>query len=694
MTTAEPPLTAPLASVRATDVATAGGKGASLGELVAGGFPVPDGFVVVTRAYRLAAAAAGVDPEYPAAAARRLRENPVPDVIARDVLDAYRAFGGGPVAVRSSATAEDRAEASFAGQQDTFLDVDGETSLLDALRGCWGYLWNERAVAYRAADGTTEPDLALAVIVQRMVAADAAGVLFTARSDHRAAAPCRHRRRAWPGRGGRLRARGFRPSDGRSRVRPHPRAADLTVTARCCPKPRPGPSCRSERASSATSARHRTSSSPSIAQARCGSSSRARSPPSIRCRRVFRTRTPTCVCCLSFNVVQGYFPPITPLGLEVYRLLGERVVETNRGPPVRRRDATRADRERAAGLAGPHTGRSGPRGSADPGAIAGHRRGAQRGGHPRARGRRATARTPSASHPAVPARAAGLRPDRRRRARPARAPLARADAPPPSRPDRGRRAIARGARLGCVRRGVPRPHRGAHPGRAPDRRPSRRPDRHRGGAQLRGRRTAARRPGASGRAPGGHPRPAPQPDHRDGPRRSGRSQTRSRRDRVARETLLGTTPASLAAGLPRRDTAGATPDGPRKRPRPVSAIGRSARSTSASRAGPRTRRTCWALLPIMPGSPTTPSRRMPGSRRPPWRPRRWSPSSSDASHGPRRQVLGFFLGAASGRSWARARSPKQISSRGCSHPCDRSRSRPARDWPRTEGSTWPTTSSS
>src|SRR5262245_28039086 len=164
----------------AADVAVAGGKGANLGELARAGFPVPDGFVLTTAAYAVAAQAAGVDPRDPAGAAERLRTAPILGVIADTARDAYTALGGGPVAVRSAAAAEDLPSASFAGQQDTILNVTGEEALLDAVRCCWASLWNERAVAYRAANRIDDTTVALAVVVQRMVDATVAGVLFTA----------------------------------------------------------------------------------------------------------------------------------------------------------------------------------------------------------------------------------------------------------------------------------------------------------------------------------------------------------------------------------------------------------------------------------------------------------------------------------------------------------------------------------
>src|SRR5215510_16155805 len=92
--------------LRASDVAGAGGKGANLGELTCAGFPVPDGFVLTTTAYAVAARAAGVDPRDPAGAVERLRTAPVPGAVAAAARDAYAALGGGSVAVRSSATAE------------------------------------------------------------------------------------------------------------------------------------------------------------------------------------------------------------------------------------------------------------------------------------------------------------------------------------------------------------------------------------------------------------------------------------------------------------------------------------------------------------------------------------------------------------------------------------------------------------
>jgi rifampicin phosphotransferase len=180
------------------DVDVAGGKGANLGELTRAGLPVPPGFVLTTAAYREFVASSGIgdqvltlaalppdaEPgayEEPSARIRELfRSAAVPDTVAKEVLDARLLLGDNPVAVRSSATAEDLEGASFAGQQDTYLNVRGSDALLAAVRDCWASLWTARAMAYRARQGIDPSAVALAVVVQRMVDADAAGVMFTA----------------------------------------------------------------------------------------------------------------------------------------------------------------------------------------------------------------------------------------------------------------------------------------------------------------------------------------------------------------------------------------------------------------------------------------------------------------------------------------------------------------------------------
>ncbi|MEV0162803.1 PEP/pyruvate-binding domain-containing protein [Nonomuraea fuscirosea] len=169
----------------AADLATAGGKGASLARLTRAGLPVPGGFHVTTAAYR--AFVAGFQDEILRAAAADPGSIPalfaaheVPGPIAGEILRAYEALGRDvPVAVRSSATAEDLPDMSFAGQQDTYLNIRGD-ALLDAVRRCWASLWNPRAIAYRDTNGVPHDDVALAVVVQELVDADAAGVMFTA----------------------------------------------------------------------------------------------------------------------------------------------------------------------------------------------------------------------------------------------------------------------------------------------------------------------------------------------------------------------------------------------------------------------------------------------------------------------------------------------------------------------------------
>jgi pyruvate,water dikinase len=191
------PLVVQLADLDASALPLAGGKAANLGELIRAGLPVPEGFCVTTVAYRdmaTAAELADVLDRFPATdaddaaaveLARRVRERilstPVPAAVAEAVTAAYRGLGGrAAVAVRSSATAEDLPSASFAGQQDTYLGIVGEDAVLDAVHRCWASLWTDRAVVYRRHNDIDQTATHLAVIVQRMVDAAAAGVLFTA----------------------------------------------------------------------------------------------------------------------------------------------------------------------------------------------------------------------------------------------------------------------------------------------------------------------------------------------------------------------------------------------------------------------------------------------------------------------------------------------------------------------------------
>jgi rifampicin phosphotransferase len=181
--------TGSLADFGAADLASAGGKGANLGELVRNGFPVPAGFIVTTAAYSALLAESGLGAELEKLlevenAGARIREliieGPIPARVIEDIAAAYAALGGGALAVRSSATAEDLPGAAFAGQQDTFLNVVGEQAVARAVVECWASLWTDRAILYRQRQGTDPHQVSMAVVVQEMVPVDIAGVMFTA----------------------------------------------------------------------------------------------------------------------------------------------------------------------------------------------------------------------------------------------------------------------------------------------------------------------------------------------------------------------------------------------------------------------------------------------------------------------------------------------------------------------------------
>ncbi|HUQ54024.1 PEP/pyruvate-binding domain-containing protein [Lentzea sp.] len=164
-----------------TMLAVVGGKAANLGELTRAGFPVPPGFCVTTDAYRAVAEAEELARTTPENARGTLLKIAVPQEIRDAIVTGYRGLGdGAPVAVRSSATAEDLPFASFAGQQDTFLNVVGEAEVVAAVRRCWASLWTDRAVSYRETNGIDHTTTYLAVVVQRMVQSAVSGVMFTA----------------------------------------------------------------------------------------------------------------------------------------------------------------------------------------------------------------------------------------------------------------------------------------------------------------------------------------------------------------------------------------------------------------------------------------------------------------------------------------------------------------------------------
>ena len=177
-----------------------GGKGASLTTLANAGLPVPDGFHVTTAAYQAFVAAnqlggqiaAGLqiaDPASPAtletasASIRQAFEGAkIPPEVASEIVEAYATLPGKDpaVAVRSTATAEDLPEASFAGQHETYLNVSGASAVLEAVKKCWGSLWTARSIAYRAGHAIDPENVYMGVVVQLLVHAEAAGILFTA----------------------------------------------------------------------------------------------------------------------------------------------------------------------------------------------------------------------------------------------------------------------------------------------------------------------------------------------------------------------------------------------------------------------------------------------------------------------------------------------------------------------------------
>ena len=189
-----------IANLRMSDAEEAGGKGANMGEMVAAQLPVPPGFVVLRHSYLTSMSSALVADELNAAHREALLRagDPelfddlcttmkalvlkagMPDDVRESILASYRAMGSNCfVAVRSSATGEDGADASFAGMNETFTNIRGEQDLIEAVRNCWASLFGARVVAYRASRGFSA-DPAMAVVVQLMVASERSGVAFTA----------------------------------------------------------------------------------------------------------------------------------------------------------------------------------------------------------------------------------------------------------------------------------------------------------------------------------------------------------------------------------------------------------------------------------------------------------------------------------------------------------------------------------
>ena len=180
-----------------------GGKGRSLSKMVREGFNVPAGFIVTADAYRRFVADNQLQTEVVRSARPRLKEgypafeqsseiirdlilqSPMNDALVAAVKLAYRdlATGNGDdtsVAVRSSANAEDLPGLSFAGQQETYLNMRGEDAVVEAVRNCWASLWTAQAISYRHQNGIDQNSVAMAVVVQLMVPSEVSGILFTA----------------------------------------------------------------------------------------------------------------------------------------------------------------------------------------------------------------------------------------------------------------------------------------------------------------------------------------------------------------------------------------------------------------------------------------------------------------------------------------------------------------------------------
>jgi len=187
------------------DIPLVGGKNANLGEMLKAGIPVPPGFAITAYAYKRFIEETGIaqqiykiieetvtdknDPKQYEEASKKIRalieSTPMPDYLAEEIKQAYRELSNRTnlvnvsVAVRSSATAEDLPDASFAGQQETYLNVSGEDKLLEKTVKCWSSLFTPRAIFYRTQKGFRHEDVLISVGVQKMVNAKAAGVMFT-----------------------------------------------------------------------------------------------------------------------------------------------------------------------------------------------------------------------------------------------------------------------------------------------------------------------------------------------------------------------------------------------------------------------------------------------------------------------------------------------------------------------------------
>ncbi len=188
----------PFSAISRQDVPVAGGKGANLGDMAQAGLPVPPGFVITSAAYRKMFESSGLERRVRERLSTIDRENnqALMDVeveiramfaeqdmdagLCAEILERYHALGeNAPVAVRSSATAEDLVGASFAGQQNTYLNVYGDEELIRTVLNCWSSLYTCQAIYYRYRNGFDDTQVSMAVVVQKMVNADKAGVIFT-----------------------------------------------------------------------------------------------------------------------------------------------------------------------------------------------------------------------------------------------------------------------------------------------------------------------------------------------------------------------------------------------------------------------------------------------------------------------------------------------------------------------------------
>lgn len=195
------PLVVPFSKIGKEDVSLVGGKGANLGEMINAGFPVPDGFCITSEAYRYVIKTNNLEPKIRAilegldvsdskklnaaslSVKKIIERVDIPQDLLEDIYHHYKSLRKGfrvpAVAVRSSATAEDLPEASFAGQQETFLNVTGEASVIHFVRRAWASLFEARAIFYRQTKGFDHFKVALAIPVQKMVQSEVSGIMFT-----------------------------------------------------------------------------------------------------------------------------------------------------------------------------------------------------------------------------------------------------------------------------------------------------------------------------------------------------------------------------------------------------------------------------------------------------------------------------------------------------------------------------------